>query len=43
MQWIFMDFQELNPAVYYFCLFILFLKILSIKALQALHDAPPLR
>ena len=29
MQWIFRDFQELNPAVYYFCLFIFFLKILS--------------
>ena len=24
MQWIFRDFQELNPAVYYFCLFIFF-------------------
>ena len=26
MQWIFRDFQELNPAVYYFCLFIFFKK-----------------
>ena len=26
MQWIFSDFQELNPAVYYFCLFIFFKK-----------------
>ena len=24
MQWIFRDFQELNPAVYYFCLFIFY-------------------
>ena len=33
MQWIFRDFQELNPAVYYFCLFI-FLKKNTIKNLK---------